>query len=251
MPRIRRSLSAMIVAGTLTAPLCAMPVVHAAASAGPVPVVSVKTAPSQHAMSVDGVALTVTNPDMPVGASFTPKPGDSVQSASAEASGPFRFFSVTAVPFGERLPKSDYPVAAPGGAAAWRSVGGASVPGPVATLFGQKVTAQVRHEADGTSKIQTAQWIVEAGQRIWIIRAEHAEPAVPTGFGTGIAVTAASLSTPTTVNVTAANTGAQPHTALKAATAAASGDPAISVGTLASVPSSYWDHGNGTCDGGY
>ncbi|MBS2548259.1 hypothetical protein KGQ19_15445 [Catenulispora sp. NL8] len=251
MPLIRRSLSAMVVAGALVAaPMCAMPAVHAADAVAPV--ASVSTVPSQHAMSVDGVALTVTNPDMPTGASFAPKPGDPVQSASAEAAGPFRFFSVTAVPFGEQLPKSDFPVAAAGGAAAWRSVEGPSTPGPVATLFGQTVTGQVRHETDGTSKIQTVQWIVEAGQRIWIVRAEHAEPDVPAGFGTDITLTASNLAAPTTVDVAAANAGSNPHAATKAVTAAASGDPVISFGgTLPPPPSSYWNHGGGTCDGGY
>jgi hypothetical protein len=245
-------LSAVVLAAVLSVPMGAISVAHAAQSASPAPVVHTNKAPSRHTMTIDGVRLTVTNPDMPVGASFAPKPGDSVQSASVEASGPFRFFSVTAVPFGEQLPKSDFPVAASGGAAAWRRVGGPSTPGPAATLFGQKVTGQVRHQTDGTSKLQTVQWIVEAGKRIWVVRAEHAEPNIPARFGTGITLTTANLTTPTTVNVPAANIGAHPHATTMATTATTSGDPVISFGgPLPAAPTSYWNHGGGTCDGGF
>ncbi|CAG7645097.1 CHAP domain-containing protein [Actinacidiphila bryophytorum] len=247
MLRTSRILSAAVVAAALAVPLGVMPAAQAAGSAGPGPAAHTASAPARHTMTVDGVALTVANPGMPVGATFAARPGDSVQSASAEATGPFRFFSVTAVPFGERLPKSDFPVARSGGAAGWRSVGGASAAGPVATLFGQKVTGQVRHETDGASRLLTVQWVVEAGDRIWVVRAEHAEPDVPAGFATGIALASADLAAPTTVDVTAANAGAQPH-AEAAATPATSGDPVISFGSLPAPPSSYWNHGGGTCD---
>ncbi|WP_037606852.1 CHAP domain-containing protein [Streptacidiphilus rugosus] len=250
MPRASRSLSAIVLAAALAAPMGAMSAAHAADPTGAAAAATAEAATSRHAMTVDGVALTVTNPDMPVGASFAAKPGDSVQSASVEAPAPFRFFSVTAVPFGEQLPKSDFPVAASGGAAAWRSVGGPSTRGPVATLFGQKVVGQVRHETDGTSKLLTVQWIVEAGKRVWVVRAEHAEPNVPARFGAGITVTSGHLTTPTTVDVTAANTGSHPHGHPMATTT--TGDPAISFGgALPAPPSSYWNHGNGTCDGGF
>ena len=82
MLRTSRILSAAVVAAALAVPLGVMPAAQAAGSAGPGPAARTASAPAsaRPTMTVDGVALTVTNPGMPDGAAFAAS-----TSGSAEA----------------------------------------------------------------------------------------------------------------------------------------------------------------------
>ncbi|MBC3840434.1 hypothetical protein GXW82_10000 [Streptacidiphilus sp. 4-A2] len=52
---------------------------------------------------------------------------------------PFSYFSVTAVPYGEKLPESTFPVSRDQDTHAWQATLHGSQNGPIASIFGQKV----------------------------------------------------------------------------------------------------------------
>lgn len=137
----------------------------------------------QASFTLDGVSVAVCTPFLPASTFVATDPSNAIQSASAASLHPYREFSVTAVPFGTIPATEALPVAHAGGADSYRSAlrayrmsqGGTPQPGPVATVFGQQVNGQasiinldVGEETPSPTVI--VEWVVEAGQRLWIVR---------------------------------------------------------------------------------
>ncbi|QMU72009.1 Ig-like domain-containing protein [Streptacidiphilus sp. P02-A3a] len=161
-----------------------------------------------HAFTLDNVALKVSSPDIPSAAFSVAAPGTGVQVASAVQDSPFSYFSVTAVPFGQQLPESVFPVSKAGDSAAWRAALHSSQKGPVATIFGQKVIGVVRHsQGDMTGKkgsvttIETVQWVVDQGNRTWVFNLQHDQSRLPKAFGAQLVVTSPDSGAKTTVDL--------------------------------------------------
>ncbi|MFD8708799.1 CHAP domain-containing protein, partial [Kitasatospora sp. NPDC059648] len=197
------------------------------------------------ALTLDNVALQVSSSDLPSGQPYIAAPGSGVQVASLSENKPFRYFSVTAVPFGEELSGSDFPVSAVGGTAAWVKALNGTQNGPVATIFGQKAKGVVVHsqgnltgkKADHTD-IQTITWIVEQGSRTWVVNLQHDEASLPGNFGANLVIASGDTSARTSVDL--AKVTAAP-------TAATGRMPANAVGLGGSLGQPSW--WNSTCDG--
>lgn len=137
-------------------------------------------------LSTDNVSIALQTPYLPNDTFTVAEPGMSVQGAMSEGRDVFSFFAVIAVPFGTRPPSESVPVARSGAAEEYRTslrAGLASSEveyqpnGPVSILFGQSITGQVSlHQLAFTTKDGStrpflyAEWVVEAGPRLWIIR---------------------------------------------------------------------------------
>lgn len=168
-----------------------------------------------HALTLDGVHLSIDSPDYPTGAPYVTTPGGEVQVASLSDNKPFRYLSVTAAPYGQKLPESVFPMSQAGHAPAWRAaLGAAAKPGPTATIFGQTVAGQITTSngdlaANGTvTTIETIHWIVEQGGRTWVVTLQHDAANLPAGFGTKLKLSATNPDSTTTVNLNAPTTPA-------------------------------------------
>ena len=136
-------------------------------------------------LAVDGVTLTLCAPVIPE--PFSLPPGDAlIQTASSVVFNPFYEVTVTAAPYGIRPAGEDLPVAEAGIAAIYREElaalrrqqGGEPGDGPQAVLFGQTITGKtsvvdlfVRPQA--AQPVRVTEWVVEAGGRVWIVRASQ------------------------------------------------------------------------------
>lgn len=139
---------------------------------------------------IDGVQVEVKAAFLP-GRMVASKPGDFLQKATASAARPFRELSLTAVPYGARAATERLPRAEPGAVATYaaelyrfRAAQGAQIDthGTPAVMFGQRVSALVSVvPIDLYGKPQTptliAEWVVEAGNRLWLLRASRELPA--------------------------------------------------------------------------
>jgi CHAP domain len=198
----------------------------------------------QRTFTLDHVALKVSSPDLPSGSLFTAAPGTGVQVASVTQDSPFRYFSVTTVPYGEQLPESAFPVSRAGDTAAWRAALHSTQTGPVATLFGQKVKGLVLHsQGDLTARkgsvtrLETVQWIVDQGGRTWVFTLQRDQAGLSTSFGTDLQISSADSDAKTSVDL--AKPGASAPTPL------AVRSNAVGLGGTLGQPS-WW---NSTCDG--
>jgi CHAP domain-containing protein len=147
--------------------------------------------PQQITFSLDAVTLELREAFLPGSKIYTSAPGDLNQVASAATWRPFREISITAVPFGSKPGTEDLPVAEPGGASAYKSElanyrraqGAEPRPGPVAKILGQDVeglASVVRLNVDGPTRkrVLIVEWVAEAGERIWIVRASQEQPPI-------------------------------------------------------------------------
>jgi hypothetical protein len=149
-----------------------------------------KPGDSRVTFSLDGVQLSLCTSFMPAPAVTAANPADSIQMATAvDRSVGYKELSVEAIPYGLRSPAEDLPAAQAGGAAAYRAQlqayraqqGGQPQPGPAATFFGQSVPGTVSvvslNVDDVISRpVTITEWVLEAGSRLWIIRALQAAP---------------------------------------------------------------------------
>lgn len=142
---------------------------------------------STAAFSLDGVDLKLSTSFLSDLEFATSDPNTAIQIAAAVERVPlYKELSITSVPFGLKPPTESLPTAAPNGAVAYRPAleayrtarGGDPEDGPVIRLFGKDVTG-LRSEAHihirGASPTRTTitEWVVEAGGRIWIVRASQ------------------------------------------------------------------------------
>jgi hypothetical protein len=114
-------------------------------------------------------------------------PGSAIQMATAMERAPrFRELSITAVPFGTVPPTESLPVAAPGGEEAYRAAlrayrerqHGEPQQGAVMRLFGEDLVGstsvvRLRVRAGEPVPLAITEWVVEAGERLWIVRASR------------------------------------------------------------------------------
>ena len=146
-----------------------------------------QTGLSRTSFSVDGVELVLCTRFLPAPEFVTPESDNAIQVATAANQGRvFRELSITAIPFGakpstEALPRADatseetYRTSLRG----YRErQGGNPQTGPVARLFGTQVVGLVSvvdlHVGRAVVEpVAITEWIVEAGSRIWIVRASQ------------------------------------------------------------------------------
>jgi len=161
--------------------------------------VSAASGVSQSTFTLDNVTITVRTPFLPAPAFETTPPGDYRNQAAATAPRPYRDFTVIAAPFGFTPSGEAVPVAQPGGATAhlaamakFRTDQGEAVQtgasGPTASIFGRSVRGQVSLvrvpvAADAPVPVVIVEWVVEAGPRLWIVRASQEEPAGTSDLG--------------------------------------------------------------------
>ncbi|WP_031224805.1 CHAP domain-containing protein, partial [Streptomyces roseochromogenus] len=223
----------------------ATPVHHAAAAVHP----------SRSASTVvDGVALTVHGEDLPAAAFSATPAGTLVQAATATSNKPFRQIEITAVPYGHDTDGyQQLGIAAKGKAASWaahlaalrRAAGGKTKAGPSAELFGRRVpgvATRISLAVDGTHRtpVDMVEWVVEAGNRIWIVRDERA--ATATRYRPTLSVTSATTARATTIKTPAKTRAAAPGHA----SGQLAGHVTAATSTTYGVPS-FW---SGNCDEG-
>jgi hypothetical protein len=135
--------------------------------------------------TLDGVTLNLCTPFLP-GSFISAEPDNSMQVATAVKWNKFQELSFIAVPFGVAAPSEGLPVAQSGMAAQYRTLlqqyrqaqGGNPQPGPTATLFGKPVvgsnsTVNLNIDASTPKPVLITEWVVEAGKRLWIVRASQ------------------------------------------------------------------------------
>ncbi|HYZ02667.1 MAG TPA: CHAP domain-containing protein, partial [Candidatus Binatia bacterium] len=134
--------------------------------------------------SVDAVSVTVSSRFLPARNFVVSKKGDLSQTASSSTPRPYADLSVTTVPYGTKPGTEALPVAKQGAAAEYRAQlqsdrqkqGAQVTTGPAASLFGNQVTSQVAvvtsaGMAASNKPVVVVEWVAEAGNRIWLVRA--------------------------------------------------------------------------------
>ncbi|MGC1376086.1 MAG: CHAP domain-containing protein, partial [Anaerolineales bacterium] len=134
--------------------------------------------------TLDGVTLNLCTQFLP--GSFISAEANAMQIATAVKWNKFQELSVMAVPFGTRLSTENLPVAGPGMEEQYRtdlknyrhSQGGNPQPGPTVMLFGKSVTGStsvvnLNINSSIAKPVLISEWVVEAGSRLWIVRASQ------------------------------------------------------------------------------
>ncbi len=134
------------------------------------------------AFTIDSVQVTLATPILPAGRLVSTEPGASYQEASSvEYTPPFGSLEVGAIPYGARNPSLSKLTATPGSAPAFRqeiadshSANLTDARAVTASLFSHAVAGQAtltQESVDGVPTTrQHAEWVTEAGNRVWIIR---------------------------------------------------------------------------------
>jgi hypothetical protein len=142
--------------------------------------------------SLDGVELELRTPFLSEFEVAASDPNTAIQVATAMEREPiFKEFSITAVPLGLSPPTESVPRAAPSGAwrdgeAAYRKAlekyredqKGDPEEGPTVSLFGEEVTGLesivgLHIDSEELTPVVITEWVVEAGDRLWIVRASR------------------------------------------------------------------------------
>jgi hypothetical protein len=214
------------------------------------------------AFVVDGVRVSVPRSAAP-GIVLSGRPGDATQETSIVDSTQQRTLSIIAVPYGTKAGTEDaLPVARPDGASAYRNAlhdyrvrnGQFAVSAPAIEAFGTRIAGElsIRHESiSGLRAVErdvlTAEWVGEAGSRIWIVRAmrfvpsgrsfDDIAPFVASLGGLDLSALS-SLAAPTTVHPDVAGARAQPALSLDVVRL---GGGSITPDRLARKPPNYSD----------
>jgi hypothetical protein len=133
--------------------------------------------------TLDNVIVSVQAASLPSLDFTVSSPGSASQVATSVSLNPFQEFSVTAIPYDTVPPTEDLPVAEPGGRNTYTDAlrtarlqqGGKVQDGPIASLFGQQITSLqtlIDLYIDGPvpKPVIINEWVVEAGNRLWIVR---------------------------------------------------------------------------------
>ncbi len=206
-------------------------------------------------IKIDGVELAICTPYLP-GEFVLPEPGDLQIATSVKWHG-YQEISIMAIPFGTRLATEDLPIAAPGMEDIFRNKlreyrskqNGSPQVGPISSLFGRQTQGSVsviNTNISGSIKkpVVITEWVVEAGQRIWIIRTsqEYLKELTPnselqTAFNlfSGLSISSKNIDQPSTLLHSLEN---QPTM----------GDQynGVTVNAVGDLPSPNW--WSGTCD---
>jgi hypothetical protein len=143
----------------------------------------VRASTEARTFTIDGVTVEVSAADLPESAFSVTEPGSASQWAVAADMDPYWEVSVVAVPFGTTAGVESLPIAQEGGSDAYRdglakfrTDQQAELLGtPTATLFGQSVVGAVYQimlplPASDEAPALLAEWVAEAGKRLWIAR---------------------------------------------------------------------------------
>lgn len=167
--------------------------------------------------SLDGVLVSVQAASLPSTEFTVSEPGSASQVATSMSFNPFREFSVTAIPFGTRPPTEALPFAESGGKTVYDSAlrsarlqqGGTVQDGPSVSLFGQQISGTqtvLALNVDGSvpKPVVIDEWVVEAGERLWIVRWSQERVAAALSPQSEISpgdlvLTSSSLNQPTTI----------------------------------------------------
>lgn len=137
---------------------------------------------NQAAINLDGVSLILESPILP-GKFTCAAAEDRIQMATAARLDDYQEVSLTVIPYGTQAVTEELPAASEGAAEDYRSQlfsqrateGGNPISGPTAELFGQEITGilsvlSTQINAEAPQQIIVTEWVVEAGERIWILR---------------------------------------------------------------------------------
>ena len=167
--------------------------------------------------TLDGVLISVQAASLPSQNITVSDPGSASQVATAVSFKPFREFSVTAIPFGTTPPTEALPIAGPGGKTTYERVlrnarlqqGGNFQVAPTVSLFGQQTSGlqtALDLNVDGPipKPVLINEWVVEAGERMWIIRWSEEQSTVSGSLQSGnfpgrLVLTSSSINNPSTV----------------------------------------------------
>jgi uncharacterized repeat protein (TIGR02543 family) len=174
--------------------------------------------PLETSFTLDGVLVSVRESSLPSADFAVSEPGSASQVATSVTWEPFREFSVVAVPFGSKPATEALPAAGSGLKPTYDIAlrnyrlqqGGRVQDGLTVTLFGQQVTglhSLVDLFIDGPvpKPVVIDEWVVEAGDRLWIIRSSEEQftnsPALqPGNFPGELVLSSSTLNHPSTVN---------------------------------------------------
>ena len=144
------------------------------------------TPPEEISFTLDGVSVNVQTSSLPSVDFVVSEPGAKSQVATSVTWKPFREFSVIAIPYGYKPGTEALPGALSGGKDIYDILlrnyrvqqGGKVQDGPTVTLFGKQITGLhtvVELPIDGPipKPIAIEEWVVEAGNRLWIVRASE------------------------------------------------------------------------------
>ncbi len=136
----------------------------------------------QTSFTLDGVSLTLQAPFIP-GKFTVSATEDLIQMATAAQLDPYAEISLTAIPYETRPVTEDLPIAEPEVAATYLQMlqeeriqsNGTVVTGPTADLFGESVSGiasvvNIPIKPGEPSSVLIAEWVFEAGERVWILR---------------------------------------------------------------------------------
>lgn len=137
--------------------------------------------------SLDGVRVEVSTAFLADLEFATADPTTAIQTATAVEREPvFREFSITVAAFGLTPPTESLPAAERGAAEAYRAElrryreaqGGEPRDGPAADLFernaiGLRSEVDLHVRGESTTRVRITEWVVEAGDRIWLVRASQ------------------------------------------------------------------------------
>jgi hypothetical protein len=138
----------------------------------------------QHSTAtVDAVDVDVSTPILPGGALPSTTPGQAYQvTSSVSYAPPYAAIELGAIPYGDQNAVMSAQTAARGSAASFRkeiadtraSEGQVFARALPATLFGQRVEGEVTQTTEPVAGVPTtrlhAEWVTEAGERVWILR---------------------------------------------------------------------------------
>jgi len=137
-------------------------------------------------LTLDDVIISIQASNLPSADFVVSEPGAKSQVATSVAWKPFRELSVIAIPYGYKPGTEALPGALSGGKDIYDILlrnyrvqqGGKVQDGPTVTLFGKQITGLhtvVELPIDGPipKPIAIEEWVVEAGNRLWIIRASE------------------------------------------------------------------------------
>jgi hypothetical protein len=170
--------------------------------------------------TLDDVLVSVQAASLPSTDFTSSEPGSASQVATSVTFKPFREFSVTAIPFGTAPPTEALPIAGPGEKTAYESAlrseriqqGGTIQDGPNVTLFGQPTTGlqtvlDLYVDGPVPRTVVINEWVVEAGDRLWIIRWSEEQISAARSLQSGnfpgtLILTSSNLDNPSTLNGT-------------------------------------------------
>ena len=179
----------------------------------------VRATAEETSFTLDGVLVSLQSAALPSTEFSLSGPGSASQVATSVAFNPFKEFSVTAIPFGTKPPTEALPMAEPGGKTAYEDAlrtariqqGGTVQEGSSVSLFGQQISGLqtvLDLHVDGPvgKPVLIDEWVVEAGERLWIIRWSQEQAAAvlspqAENFLSDLVLTSSNLSHPTTVKL--------------------------------------------------